>query len=96
MLYYKYQHCDMICHWTYPSILLGADGKKGGYDCLLIPSAKTTGGEGIANTMEKRPIADGKDAIEGAFCGARGIVASRSAKTTKDAALKKTVCSKYQ
>ena len=86
----------MICHYTYPSILLGADGKKGGYDCLLIPSAKTTGGEGIANTMEKRPIADGKDAIEGAFCGARGIVASRSAKTTKDAALKKTVCSKYQ
>jgi hypothetical protein len=70
----------------------GADGKKGGYDCLLIPSAKTTGGEGIANTMEKRPIADGKDAIEGAFCGARGIVASRSAKTTKDTALKKTVC----
>jgi hypothetical protein len=77
----------------------GNDGKKGGYDCLLIPSAKTVNSGGIASksAATKRPLATGAatvDDLEGAFCGMRGIAGSKSAKTTKGTTLKATICTK--
>ena len=92
----RFQQCNKICHLKYPSILSGDDGKKGGYDCLLIPSAQTADGEGIATKTGQRPITSKKNAaVEGAFCGAVGLAASRSA-TVGKTTLKQTVCSKYQ
>ena len=64
----------------------GDDGKKGGFDCLQIPDAKTSNDVSL---MDK----DSKPGVVGAFCGFAGL--GNIQDETKDATgFKQTICCK--
>ena len=63
----------------------GDDGKKGGYDCLQIPDAKTSNDGPL--------IANAKPGVVGAFCGFAGLGNIQDTKTTA-ADIKPTICCK--
>ena len=60
----------------------GADGKKEGYDCLMIPSAAKAADDVVLTKYE------------GGFCGNGGLVSSNS-KASTDTPGKVTICCKY-
>ena len=93
MMFYRAYSLKLNAYKIYfSSKRTGDDGKKGGFDCLLIPSAGTVNGRGIATKTSSANVKTG--GIAGAFCGHVGLLASKSAKTDATA-LKKTVCCKF-